>query len=94
MQSKYFLENKAVWLNEDGVLEIDMDKMVPTAQKMLAEIIRVQLSKDFATGEKYVLDNFVWTDEMEIISKKLKEIDKSLNGTLKTPLADKLAQEI
>ena len=39
MQSKYFLENKAVWLNEDGVLEIDMDKMVPTAQKMLAEIL-------------------------------------------------------
>ncbi|MBQ8635604.1 hypothetical protein IJ425_05585 [bacterium] len=90
MQSKYFLEQKAVWLNEDGVLEIDMDKMVPTAQKMLAEIVRVQLSKDFATGEKYVLDNFVWTDEMEIISHKLKEIDKSLNGTLKTPLSDKL----
>ena len=65
--------------------------MVPTAQKMLAEIIRVQLSKDFATGEKYVLDNFVWTEEMELIAGKLKEIDKSLNGILKTPLADKLA---
>lgn len=91
MQSKYFLENKAIWLNSDGVLEIDMEKMVPTAQKMLAEIVRVQLSKDFAQGEKYVLDNFVWTDEMEVISKKLKEIDKSLNGILKTPLADKLA---
>lgn len=93
MQSKYFLEQKAVWLNSDGVLEIDMDKMVPTAQKMLAEIIRVQLSKDFSVGEKYVLDNFIWTDEMETISHKLKEIDKSLNGTLKTPLADKLANE-
>lgn len=92
MQSKYFLENKAVWLNDDGVLEIDIEKMVPTAQKMLAEIIRVQLSKDFAAGEKYVLDNFVWTEEMETISKKLKEIDKSLNGILKTPLADKLAE--
>ncbi len=93
MQSKYFLENKAVWLNQDGVLEVDLDKMIPTAQKMLAEIIRVQLSKDFSAGEKYVLDNFVWTDEMEIISKKLKEIDKALNGVLKTPLADKLANE-
>ena len=93
MQTKYFLENNAISLNSDGLLEIDMDKMVPTAQKMLAEIVRVQLSKDFAAGEKYVLDNFVWTDEMEIISKKLKEIDKSLNGTLVTPLADKLAQE-
>lgn len=92
MQSKYFLEEKAIWLNDKGVLEIDMDKMVPTAQKMLAEIVKVQLSKDFSVGEKYVLDNFVWTDEMEILSKKLKEIDKALNGTLKTPLADKLAQ--
>lgn len=93
MQSKYFLENKAVWLNEEGVLEIDMEKMIPTAQKMLSEIIKVQLSKDFAAGEKYVLDNFVWTEEMEILSKKLKEIDKALNGILKTPLADKLVQE-
>ena len=93
MQTKYFLENNAIWLNENGLLEIDIEKMVPTAQKMLAEIVRVQLSKDFAAGEKYILDNFVWTHEMETISKKLKEIDKSLNGILKTPLADKLALE-
>ena len=93
MQTKFFLENKAVWLNEQGLLEIDMDKMVPTAQKMLAQIVRVQLSKDFSTGEKYVLDNFVWTDEMELIAGRLKEIDKALNGILKTPLADKLAEE-
>ncbi len=93
MQTKYFIENKAIWLNNEGLIEIDMEKMVPTAQKMLAEIIRVQLSKDFAAGEKYVLDNFVWTDEMETISKRLREIDKSLNGILKTPLADKLAAE-
>ena len=90
---KYFLEEKAIWLNQDNVLEIDMDKMVPTAKKMLAEIIKVQLSKDFSVGEKYVLDNFVWTSEMEILSKKLKEIDKSLNGTLKTPLADILVSQ-
>ena len=93
MQTKYFIENKAIWLNNEGLIEIDMEKMVPTAQKMLAEIVRVQLSKDFAAGEKYVLDNFVWTDEMETISKRLREIDKSLNGILKTPLADKLAAE-
>ena len=93
MQSKYFLDKKAIWLNNDNVLEIDIDKMIPTAKQMLAEIIKVQLSKDFSVGEKYVLDNFVWTPEMEILSKKLKEIDKSLNGTLKTPLADMLIAE-
>lgn len=93
MQSYYFFKEKAVWLNEDGRLEIDIDKMVPTAQKMLSEIVRVQLSKDFSLGEKYVRDNFVWTDEMEKISKKLKEIDKSLNGKVHTPLADALIKE-
>lgn len=90
MQSYYFFKEGAVWLNDDGVLEIDIEKMVPTAQKMLAEIVRVQLSRDFATGEKYVKDNFVWTDDMELIAKKLKEIDKSLNGTVVSPLADSL----
>ena len=91
MQSKYFLEKNAVSLDENGLININIDKMIPVAKQMLAEIIKVQLSKDFSAGEKYVLENFVWTDEMEIISKKLKEVDKSLNGTLVTPLADKLA---
>ena len=94
MQSKYFLENKAVRLDENGLIDIDIEKMIPTAKKMLAEIVLVQLSQDFSAGEKYVLDNFVWTEEMEIISKKLKEIDKSLNGVLKTPLADALSGKI
>ena len=90
MQSYYFFKEKAIWLNNDGVLEINIDKMVLTAQKMLAEIVRVQLSRDFAAGEKYVKENFVWTDEMEVIAKKLKEIDKSLNGTVESPLAELL----
>ena len=94
MQSKYFIENGAVKLDENNLIDINMEKMIPTAKKMLAEIIKVQLSKDFNTGEKYVLDNFVWTNEMEIISKKLKDIDKSLNGILKTPLADYLSGKI
>ncbi|MBQ2870294.1 hypothetical protein IJE86_01185 [bacterium] len=93
MQSKYFLEKGAVKLDENNLIDINIGKMIPTAKEMLAEIIKVQLSQDFNTGEKYVLDNFVWTQEMETISKTLKEIDKSLNGTLQTPLADKLAQE-
>lgn len=93
MQSKYFLEKGAVKLDENNLIDINIGKMIPTAKEMLAEIIKVQLSQDFNIGEKYVLDNFVWTQEMETISKTLKEIDKSLNGTLQTPLADKLAQE-
>ncbi len=91
MQSKYFLDKGAITLDENNLININLEKMIPTAKQMLAEIIKVQLSQDFNTGEKYVLENFIWTDEMEIISKKLKEIDKSLNGILKTPLADELS---
>ena len=40
--------------------------------------------------EKYVQDNFVWTDNMEIIAKKLQKVSKVLNGTLETELADKI----
>ena len=57
---------------------------------MLTEIIEVQLSKDFSRGEKFINDYFNWTEEFDILSKKLKECDKSLNGVVVTPLADSL----
>ena len=87
MQNKYFLENGAIELTKDNQIHVNIDKMIPTAKKMLAEIIRIQLDADFEKGEKYVLDNFIWTNEMEIISQKLKEIDKNLNGRTDSPLA-------
>ena len=70
-----------------------MDKMVPTAQKMLKEIIEVQLSGDFSRGEKYVNDYFVWTPEMEKVAQNIKKVSKTLNGKVESPLADKLLSE-
>ena len=93
MQNYYFILNKAISISQDGFLSIDIEKMVPTAKKMLSEIIKVQLSKDFSVGEKYVNDYFVWTDEMEIMSQKLKKISKRLNGTTEQKLADYLLKE-
>ncbi len=87
MQTKYFIENGAIELNSDGKIHVNIDKMIPTAKKMLAEIVRVQIDRDFQKGEKYVLDNFIWTDEMEQISQKLREVDKTLNGRTESPLA-------
>ena len=87
MQTKYFIENGAIELNAEGKIYVNIDKMIPTAKKMLAEIVRIQIDGDFQKGEKYVLDNFVWTDEMEAISEKLREVDKTLNGRTKSPLA-------
>lgn len=87
MQTKYFVENGAIELNSEGKIHVNIDKMIPTAKKMLAEIVRIQIDADFQKAEDYVLSNFIWTDEMETISQKLKEIDKTLNGRTESPLA-------
>lgn len=93
MQNYYFIKEGAITISPDGVLGIDVEKMVPTAKKMLEEIIRVQLTGDFATGEKYVLDNFVWTPEMDKMAENIKSVSKTLNGRVESPLADKLLSE-
>lgn len=91
MQAYYFIKESALSI-KDGIIDINIEKMVPTAYKMLSEIIKVQLSQDFAMGEKFIKDNFIWTDDIDSVSKKLKEIDNSLNGKIETPLADFLCE--
>lgn len=93
MQNYFFMKEGAITISPEGVLDIDMEKMVPTAKKMLEKIIEVQLSGDFATGEKYVLDNFVWTPEMDKMAENIKSVSKTLNGKVESPLADKLLGE-
>jgi len=39
------------------------------------------------------IDNFVWTDEMQLIGEKLQKVDKELNGKLENELADQLLKE-
>ena len=90
MQNYYFIKEGAIKISKDGILDVKIDKMVPTAKKMLEEIIRVQLSGDFATGEKYVLDNFQWTKEMDKIAENIKSVSKTHNGRVESPLADEL----
>ena len=89
MQNTYFAQKGGYELTKDGKIHVNIDKVVPIAKEMLAEIIRIQIDNDFSKAEKYVNDNFVWNDNMEIIAKKLQKVSKSLNGTLETKLADK-----
>ena len=92
MQNKYMAERGAYEL-VDGKIHVNIDKVVPAAQEMLKEIIRLQIDEDFERADKYVKKNFVWTDNMEIIAKALQKVSKTLNGKLETKLADKLAKE-
>lgn len=84
MQAYYFLKEGAISVN-NGKIDINIDKIVPTAQKMLTEIIDVQLSKDFNKGEDFVNKYFHWTDEMEVISQKLLKTVKTLNERIDIP---------
>ena len=93
METSFFLKEKAINIDDGGILHIDLEKMVPTAQKMLKEIVKVQISGDFNVGEKFVKDNFVWTDGMEKVAENIRKIDKSLNGILVSQLEEKLANE-
>ena len=93
MQNDYFLKEGALSISEDGVLTVNIEKMIPTAQKMLKEIIRIQIDGNFDNGEKYVLENFQWTKEMDLIAEKIKKVSKSLNGRVEEPLAQKLLTE-
>jgi len=93
VMQNYYLFKRGAYEIKDGKIHVNIDKVVPAANEMLAEIVRVQIDDDFTKGEKYVLDNFVWTDEMQLIGEKLQKISKELNGKLETQLADKLLAE-
>ena len=93
MQNKYFAERGAYELTPEGKIHVNIDKVVPIAKEMLSEIVRIQIDGDFNKAEKYVTDNFVWTDNMEIIAQKLQKINKTLNGQVESKLAEKLLKE-
>ena len=93
MQNYYFLKKGAIEISDDGVLKVNVEKMIPTAKEMLSEIVRIQIEGDFDKGEKYVMENFQWTPEMEKVAEKIKKVSKTLNGKVESPLADKLVAE-
>lgn len=92
MQNKYFADRGAYNII-DGKIHVNIDKVVPIAKEMLSEIIRIQIDGDFDKAEKYVLDNFVWTDNMELIAQKLQKVSKYLNGRTESPLAELLLKD-
>ena len=91
MQNNYFA-NRGAYELIDGKIHVNIDKVVPIAKEMLAEIVRIQINEKFEEAEKYVNDNFIWTGNMEVIAQKLQKINKALNGRLETKLADELAK--
>ena len=93
VMQNYYLFKRGAYEIKDGRIFVNVDKVVPAANEMLKEIVRVQIENDITKEEKYVNDNFVWTDEMQLIGEKWQKENKELNGKLETELADKLLAE-
>lgn len=92
MQANYFMKEGAIDVSDDGKISVNLEKMVPTAKKMLTEIIKVQLSNDMQTAENYVNENFKWGEKNEAVAKNLREVNKTLNGVVESPLAEELTK--
>ena len=93
VMQNFYLFKKGAYDIKEGKIHVNVDKVVPAANEMLKEIIRVQIDDDINKAEKYVMDNFNWTEEMQLIGDKLQKENKELNGKLVTELADKLLSE-
>ena len=93
VMQNFYLFKKGAYDIKEGKIHVNIDKVVQGANDMLKEIVRVQIDDSFEKGEKYVMDNFNWTEEMQLIGDKLQKENKELNGKLETELADKLLSE-
>ena len=51
MQTNFMIREGAIEVNDEGKIHINIEKVVPAAQKMLSEAIRVQLSRDVNEAE-------------------------------------------
>ena len=93
VMQNYYLFKRGAYEIKDGKIHVNIDKAVGAANEMLSEIVRVQIDDDITKAEKYVLDNFVWTNDMQLIGDKLQKANKELNGKLECELAEFLLKE-
>lgn len=90
MQLNYFIKHGAMHINEQGVLHVNFEKMVPTAKLMLKDFVAIQMSKDPKKAKAFVKKYFKWTHAIAKAAKNLQRVNKKLHGVLEAPLADQL----
>lgn len=90
MQLNYFIKQGAIELMPEKKLKINPEKMLPTAQKMLVDVVRLQLDGDIEKAERFVNTYFVWTKPLEQMGRRIRRVRQVLNGGVSMPLVDKL----
>ena len=83
------IEEKAIVLDSDTKMHFDFDKIKSLTQKMIAEVVKLQINADVKKAEEYIFRWTEWTDEIEKIAEVIRSYNKFLNGYVD----DSLAQE-
>ena len=91
MQNNFFIKEGALSVDDNGIMTVNFEKVTPAANKMLKQIIRLQLDGTQKDAQEYIKQNAVWSDELDKIAHNIKQADSTLNARIVSPLADKLA---
>lgn len=91
MQNNFFIKEGALSVDDNGIMTVNFEKVTPAANKMLKQIIRLQLDGTQKEAQEYIKQNAVWSDELDKIAHNIKQADSTLNARIVSPLADKLA---
>lgn len=90
MQYNYYFERDAIRLDQEGRMKINYQEVVRCAREMLYDSIDIQLMQDEKAAKDYIDRFYYWSDELDLLSGKLKAIDTRLNAQIKAPLAEQL----
>ncbi len=86
------LSEKAITLKDDKLC-FNFEKIKSVMKEMMKEVVKIQLDNKFKPADEYVLKWFVWTEEIERVSKIIQSHSKMLNGYIDAPLAEKFLNE-
>lgn len=90
MQYNYYFERDAIRLDQEGRMKINYQEVVRCAREMLYDSIDIQLMQDEKAAKDYIDRFYYWSDELDLLSGKLKAVDTRLNAQIKAPLAEQL----
>jgi hypothetical protein len=93
MQLNYFIEKEAIMIKPAGKMNVNLDKMIPSARNMLVEVIEIQLEGSADRARQFVEKYGSWNETMKYISTTKQSLKPKPFKILKMPLAEKLLAE-
>lgn len=90
MYTNRFLEENAIYFDDDFKLNIDYKKVIEVSKIILKEVVRLQISGSVQDAKEYIDKYFYFDDVAKRVGDEIKANSKTLNGRLNEPLKDKM----